>query len=165
MNTIKKTKKRNKNEWMRKKGGAAVLWRVQKIKGEKEGRRAREWAYGFGFGPVPGRVEREYIRVVNPLFPHFFFSFSLFSSFESKRSLLSPKAAPAASSSPARRTAVEGSPTRWPASYRGGATASELKIPFFKIFYFSFPMYFNLLSPFLKLKFRKKVWFVLDLKI
>jgi len=65
------------------KGGAAVLWGVQKIKGRKK-KEGRAWAYGFlfwgRFDPrVLGRVRREYIRAGDPFFPHFTKSFSLFS--------------------------------------------------------------------------------------
>jgi len=47
------------------------------------------------------------------------------------------------SSSPTARWWSERSPTRWPASYRGGATAPELK----SLFIYSFPMYLTLLIP------------------
>jgi len=79
MNTIKKSEE-NEQKWMNAEGGAAALWGVQKIKGEKEGKR-RAWAWvEFGFGLETGRVERGYIRVLRPIFFHFSKFFSLFPS-------------------------------------------------------------------------------------
>ena len=139
---IENKQTRNKNRDACRGGVNSIMGGAENKK-RKKGERGARGPGDFGWaGSVIARSasgQKRYKRVGRPFFPHFFFSFSLFSSFESKRSLLSPKAAPVASSSPARRTAVEGSPTRWPASYRGGATASELKPPlFFKIFFFSY---------------------------
>jgi len=59
-----------------RKGGAAVLWGVQKIKGRKKDRGAR---LGLELGLGLKRVgSREYIRVVDPFFLIFTKSFSLF---------------------------------------------------------------------------------------
>ena len=81
---------------MQKKGGAAILRGVQKIKKKKD--RGRAWACGLWVGPVQpmnlGSVRERYLRVVRPFFPHFSLFFLSLLSFESKRSLLSPKAAP-----------------------------------------------------------------------
>ena len=74
-----------KNEWMQ--GG------VQKIKGRKKDRGARLGLVLDRVGLEPGRVERGYIRVWRPFFSHFSLVFlSLPSSWEQKRSLLSPLA-------------------------------------------------------------------------
>jgi len=111
-------------------------------KRKKEGRR-RVWAYGFwvwaGLTHGSWVGQKRYKRVETHFFLISFFSFSLFSFLRAKRSLLSP---PSPLSFPARQRAVEGSPTQWPASYRGGATASELKPPpFFSKFFFSYVFY------------------------
>jgi len=77
--------------------------------------------------------------VLRPFFSHFPLVFLSLLFSNSRFSLFSH------SSSPTRRTVVGGGrkvPTRWPASHRGGATASELKTPFFlKFFYFSYVFY------------------------
>jgi len=122
--------------------GADSKWGVQKIK-ERKKEGGACGPMDFGFGPVwptdLGSGQKRYKRVETHFFLISFFSFSLFSFFRAKRSLLSP---PSPLSFPARQRAVEGSPTRWPASYRGGATASELKPPpFFSKFFFSYVFY------------------------
>jgi len=128
MNTIKNTKKRNKNEWMQKKGGAAVLWGVQKIKGRRRmGRACGSWFWtGLGLKRV-GSGE-EYIRVETHFFLIFFFSFSLFSLLRAKRSLLSP---PSPLSFPASGGSSETAPTRRLAVVDGGAAAQTLFFYFF----------------------------------
>ena len=119
---------------MQKKGGAAVLWGVQKIKGRRRmGRACGPGIFVLGrFDPrVLGRVRREYIRGRDIFSFIFHKRFSLFSFFESKRSLLSLVSLHLLRWRSGWR---KGIPTRWPASYRGGATASELKLFFFKFF-------------------------------
>jgi len=97
---------------MNAEGGAAALWGGTESKKKKKGRR-RAWAClqtGLGrFDPWSlGRVERGYIRIERPIFFHFpLFFLSLLLSRE-RSSLLSPKAAPAASSSPAEKWVVGG---------------------------------------------------------
>jgi len=82
---------------------------------------------------------RGYIYVVDGFFLHFRHKF-LSLPFSQDFFLLSPT-----SSSPTGVRAVEGSPTRWPTSYHGGATASGLKpllffLNFFLLFsYVSYP--------------------------
>ena len=67
------------------KGGCNSIMGVQKIKGKQIwalGEKARvgplKWV-GSVQPRILGRVRREYIRVLRPIFLHFFFSFSLFS--------------------------------------------------------------------------------------
>jgi len=68
----------------------------QVLRGVAENKRKKqEWGTRMGLvwnwvWAGSGRVEREYIRVVRPLFPHFTKIFLSLPSFESKRSLLSP---------------------------------------------------------------------------
>jgi len=138
MNTIKKSEE-NEQKWMNAEGGAAALWGVQKIKGEKEGKR-RAWAWvEFGFRLETGWVERGYIRVLRPIFFHFSKFFSLFpsqtlgslSSLSSLTHLLRRVFRREASG---RRRLV--ATARWPAVLDGGAAAPTSF--FFKIFFCSF---------------------------
>jgi len=65
---------------MNAKGGAVVLWGVQKVKGRSRKEGARMGLVWNWVWAGSGRVEREYIRVLRPIFFHFSKSFSLFPS-------------------------------------------------------------------------------------
>jgi len=66
---------KSEEKWMNAKGGAAALWGVQKVKKKKRRIGAR---MGLGLGLKPGRVRREYIKVLRQFSFIFLFSFSLF---------------------------------------------------------------------------------------
>ena len=116
-----------------------------------------DWAGLDWFDPrTSGRVEREYIRVLTPIFSHFLFSFSLFSSPTrfSLFSLLSHL------SSPTRRTVVGGGD----GTVAGRLRRRRRRFKRFFYFFLFFPIYFSLLIPFLPPKFPNPNPKPLDLK-
>ena len=122
MNAMKKAKKMNKkmNEC---KGGCSNIMGGTESKKKKK-RRRRAWAcFQTGYGPVRP------IRVVNPLFPHFSFSFSLLSSLSLSNSLFSLL------SSPARKVAGGSGGRRRRRGGRPSQTAAPPLQPFFLKFF------------------------------
>jgi len=132
-------------KWMNAEGGAVVLWGVQKVKRRKEGL-GRAFGPWTGFGPVRpmnlGSVRERYLRVARPFFPHFFFSFSLFSSLRAKRSLLSPLYLHLLRLENGGRRWSETAPTRWPTVLDGGVAVGVVKTTPFLIFFSSFYSFF-----------------------
>ena len=150
---------------MNAEGGAAALWGGTESKKKKKGRR-RAWAClqtGLGrFDPWSlGRVERGYIRIERPIFFHFpLFFLSLLLSRE-RSSLLSPKAAPAASSSPAEKWVVGG---RSDAAVGRHWRRRRRTNPLFFCFFFALTLLLPLLYSFLGSKHPKSLLKGLDLK-
>jgi len=89
-----------------------------------------------------GSVRERYLRVARPFFPHFSFSFSLFSSLRAKRSLLSPLYLHLLRLENGGRRWSETAPTRWPTVLDGGAAVGVVETTPFLIFFSSFYSFF-----------------------
>jgi len=117
--------------------GADSKWGVQKIKKKtKLGFGVRRRALGLGRAQTGSGQEGIY-KGERPIFIHFslFFLSLLFPSSPSSLSSLTCFSLSLFFFSDGEGKGGGRIPTRWPASYRGGAAASELKLIFFKIFF------------------------------